>query len=165
MHGALWAESGWMCGPGSRTLQVLLVVSSLTEECTFLTNAASAFYAPLALFGHLPGREEEEMFDVRPVVSSTVECYCRDWPCTDSQAGELEEMMGRSLSLFRNIVNYTERVNAVVLNIVQQLACMFDRRAPTAGWYAGVNFMPLYKGLGSVLTTLVTLDAVSRPIL
>ena len=122
-------------------LQLMMVLTSLTEECTFLQQVASSqFYGPLSLFGHLPGKEDEEAFE----------------------AGELEEMMGRSLTLLRNVANYCDRVNMVVLNVVHQLDAIFDRRKETHRLYAGVSFVPLFKAFGGMLATLHVLDSIIK---
>ena len=62
--------------------QIMLSLASLCEECMYLESIAETrLYAPLAQFGLLPGKEDEDAFEVRAL--SPLPCVTS---CTDAVA-------------------------------------------------------------------------------
>jgi hypothetical protein len=56
-------------------VQVMMVLTSLCEECTFLKNVAEVqLYSPLHMFGALPGKEDEEAFEAGLLVCDLRGC-------------------------------------------------------------------------------------------
>ena len=71
-------------------------------------------------------------------------------------------MLGLSLPLFQEAANFCGRVNAVVLNVVQQFVSLYARDSRFAPGWSGTRLKPVLVGLGDVLSVLVTMDAIVR---
>ena len=110
-------------------LQIVISLSFLCDEFAFLVKTAETkFYPPLTLFGQFPNKVDEDEFE----------------------AGELEEIMGRSLSMFQELMHFTDRCNAVVLNAVHQLASLYDSHTQLYPVFKDVKLIPFYKVGGAV---------------
>jgi len=76
--------------------------------------------------------------------------------------GVLESMLGLSMPLFQEAANFCGRVNAVVLNAVQQFVSLYARDSRFAPGWSGTCLKPVLVALGDMLTVLVTMDAIVR---
>ena len=76
--------------------------------------------------------------------------------------GVLESMLGLTLPLLQEAANFCNRVNAVVLNVVQQFVSLYGRDSRFAPGWSGTRLKPVLLGLGDMLTVLVTMDAIVR---
>jgi WASH complex subunit 7 len=85
--------------------RIVSVLAALCEEINFLRSVAERkYFAQLSLFGHTKNDDDEELPD-----------------------GLLEAMMGRSLPLLQDCFNLANRLNAIVLNLVHQLAALYGK--------------------------------------
>ncbi len=120
--------------------KVVLVLGALCDEAAFLRERARArFYAFLSLFGH--SKEDDG---------------------ADYSEGVLEAMLGQCLPRFQDCANFCARVNALVHNILAQLAALLGKGSEFAPAWAEVRLRPVFLALGDLLTTLVTIDAIVR---
>lgn len=67
-----------------------------------------------------------------------------------------------SLPLFQEAANFCGRVNAVVLNVVQQFVSLYARDSRFAPGWGSTRLKPVLVGLGDLLAVLVTMDAIVR---
>eukprot|EP00760_Papus_ankaliazontas_P025753 PhM_4_TR286/c0_g15_i1/m.80545/K18465/MRT43, SWIP; WASH complex subunit 7 len=125
--------------------RILLVLSSLQSEMATLQDEAREVLIPaLALFGE----------------SSDISSAAK----TSALASE-ELFFPRMMPVLMDLWNYRERCTEVVRNVVQQFACIYDEKNRKRGVltpYLSVHFTPVWRGLGSLIATLVTMDEIIR---
>jgi WASH complex subunit 7 len=119
--------------------KILLVISVLCDEMKQLKELAEEkIYPPLSIFGDSVNEQLEE--------------------------GEKQLMFGRSIPLLMDVWNYCERVNAVVTNVVRQLASIYNiKNTKTRNGlnsYLNVHFLPVYASLADLLSVMITLDEI-----
>lgn len=120
--------------------KVILVLGALCDESAYLKqHARETFYGFLSLFG-----------------------LSRDDDGAEYTEGVLEAMLGSCLPTFQNCANMCERINALVLNTLQQLAALYGRGSEFAPAWAEVRLRPVMYALGDLLTILITIDAIVR---
>jgi hypothetical protein len=71
-------------------------------------------------------------------------------------------MLGLSMPLFQEAANFCGRVNAVVLNVIQQFVALYARESRFAAGWSGVKLKPVLLALGDLLHAVVTMDAIVR---
>lgn len=124
--------------------KVILVMTSLIQEAGDLVDEAKAKIFPaLSTYGEQP--EGKSMRD-----------------------GELQLTFGRMLPLFMDMWTFVDRTYNVVENIIRQLASIYsdrNRRRPERkglAAYQAVHFFDVWRAVGDLLGTLITLDEMVR---
>ena len=73
--------------------------------------------------------------------------------------GEEEEQIGRMLHFFQDLSNFVDRINSVVLSIVQQLTSLYQaRQRMYISTFRHVHLKPVFASLSAVIRVLMTLD-------
>jgi WASH complex subunit 7 len=118
--------------------KVITVFSFLCDEVAELKHTAEdSFYGPLLIFGEPAHNDDRDFLD-----------------------GEEELQMGRTLHFFQDLGNFVDRLNGVTVNIIHQLASLQQTgRKIYQSTFRNVELLPVYEALGTVLTILITLDA------
>jgi hypothetical protein len=120
--------------------KIMLVFGALCDESAFIkAKAHERFYAILSLFAH--SKEDEG---------------------ADYTEGVLEAMVGKCLPVFQDCANLCDRINALVLNLLQQVAALYGKGSEFAPAWTEVRLRPVFLALGDLLTVLITLDAIIR---
>lgn len=119
--------------------KVLTVFSVLCDEISELkVTVEDNFYPALIMFGQARHGEE-----------STV------------KAGDDEMYLGRMLAFFQDISNFVDRCNAITLNMIHQLASLYQSFQKL--WKSTFNLVhlyPVFDALASLLGILITIDAI-----
>ena len=73
--------------------------------------------------------------------------------------GEEEEQIGRMLHFFQDLSNFVDRINSVVLSIVQQLTSLYQaRQRMYISTFRHVHLKPVFASLSAIVRVLMTLD-------
>lgn len=131
--------------------KVLIVFTYLSEEIASLKDIAeSKFYRPLLMFGQLP-LSVPSVENENKITDSSQEL---------SQTGRKERMLGKFLPFLQELSNFIGRCNAVLLNFIQQISALTNQKNPLyRSTFNHTHLVSLFYSLGSLLTVLITLDA------
>eukprot|EP00735_Rhodelphis_limneticus_P013774 TRINITY_DN7727_c0_g1::TRINITY_DN7727_c0_g1_i1::g.8316::m.8316 TRINITY_DN7727_c0_g1::TRINITY_DN7727_c0_g1_i1::g.8316 ORF type:complete len:1220 (+),score=387.87,sp/Q2M389/WASC4_HUMAN/40.43/0.0,WASH-7_mid/PF14744.1/3.7e+03,WASH-7_mid/PF14744.1/2.5e-148,WASH-7_N/PF14745.1/6.7e-108,WASH-7_N/PF14745.1/1.1e-06,WASH-7_C/PF14746.1/1.1e-61 TRINITY_DN7727_c0_g1_i1:76-3660(+) len=122
--------------------KVMIVMSYLVWEAEELKRLApSKFYAPLMLFGELPGNDTDNPVE-----------------------GDLQISMGRMLPLMRDLSFFLKRVMSLATNTLFQICSLTDEGKAGISYnkhyFRGANLICLFRALGQLLTILITVDEI-----
>lgn len=121
--------------PLSSILMVLSAIGIEIEE--YKDMIPTRFYAPLCVFGEVAGQVEE----------------------SSSKPGEEELQIARMLPFFMDLFNFTSRLNALCINLVHQLAALFDSNSKIyKSTFRNVHLSSSFESLASLLSMLACLD-------
>lgn len=117
--------------------RVMVVFAYLCDEVQYLEQTAEeTFYGPLLVFGEAAHDDESEL-----------------------KMGEEEEQIGRMLHFFQDLSNFVDRLNSVVLSIVQQMTSLYQaRQRMYISTFKFVHMKPVFSALGDCIRVLMTLD-------
>ena len=117
--------------------RVMVVFAYLCDEVKYLEQTAEdTFYGPLLVFGEAAHDDE-----------------------SDLKMGEEEEQIGRMLHFFQDLSNFVDRINSVVLSIVQQMTSLYQaRQRMYISTFKFVHMKPVFSALGDCIRVLMTLD-------
>ena len=117
--------------------RVVVVFAYLCDEVKYLEQTAEdTFYGPLLVFGEAAHDDESEL-----------------------KMGEEEEQIGRMLHFFQDLSNFVDRINSVVLSIVQQMTSLYQaRQRMYISTFKFVHLKPIFSALGHLIRVLMTLD-------
>ena len=117
--------------------RVMVVFAYLCDEVQYLEQTAEeTFYGPLLVFGEAAHDDESEL-----------------------KMGEEEEQIGRMLHFFQDLSNFVDRINSVVLSIVQQMTSLYQaRQRMYISTFKFVHMKPVFSALGDCIRVLMTLD-------
>lgn len=91
-------------------------------------------------------------------------CIFGEFVGDQMEEGEKQLQFGRSIPLLMDLWNYCERVNAVITNVIQQMAAIYNGRnvKEKTGMlsYLNVHFLPVFSSLADLLTVMITLDEI-----
>eukprot|EP00299_Pterocystis_sp_00344_P018480 c9221_g1_i1.p1 GENE.c9221_g1_i1~~c9221_g1_i1.p1 ORF type:complete len:1167 (-),score=295.14 c9221_g1_i1:59-3418(-) len=120
---------------------VLMVISALCIEVDeHKRMVADRFYAPLTIFGDCPALMKEDG-SLRP--------------------GDEEMQLARMLPVFMDLYNFTSRLNGLCINLVHQLAALYDTNQKIyRSTFCHVHLRSAFEALATLLTMLATLDEV-----
>ncbi|XP_023222014.1 WASH complex subunit 4-like [Centruroides sculpturatus] len=78
------------------------------------------------------------------------------------QEGDAQIAIGRIISVMQELSCFVNRCNLVVKNTIHQMASLYtnNKNGPTLIDVTDVHFQTVYKHLGELLTTLITLDEI-----
>lgn len=119
--------------------KVVMVFTYLNNEMNDLCIIAEQeFFAQLIIFGESPAAIPKKM-----------------------KAGEKELYLGRQLPFLQELANFIDRSYAVVVNTVQQLACLYNAKEKLfQSTFRNVIMTPVYSNLAKLLRALITLDSI-----
>eukprot|EP01129_Flabellula_baltica_P015634 TRINITY_DN8032_c0_g1_i1.p1 TRINITY_DN8032_c0_g1~~TRINITY_DN8032_c0_g1_i1.p1 ORF type:complete len:1108 (-),score=219.26 TRINITY_DN8032_c0_g1_i1:5-3328(-) len=120
--------------PNEQIKKVLLIFGSLCHEMVFLTNEAKEkFYPGILLFGQIDNFEE----------------------------GDSQVAIGKMIPFFVDMVNFVNRCNVVVKNLMQQLNRLYNPRSQLFNdYFKKVKLRMVFKYLGDLLRVLDTFDVI-----
>ncbi|GAB5370806.1 hypothetical protein AAMO2058_001524900 [Amorphochlora amoebiformis] len=125
--------------------KIVIVFAHLCKEIRKLVELGEKrYYGALVMFGH---RDQEENGEGK---QSSAE---------DEITPEME--MGQFIPFFQDLVNYINRAQAVIKNVVCQFACLYHARQKLyITTFKNVRLTPIFESLGSLCRVLVTFDAI-----
>jgi len=132
--------------------KIVIVFAHLCEEMREMEHLAERrFYGVLAMFGH---RDEEDGEDKKHSSSDQADADI-------APKIEPEGEMGMFLPFFQDLVNFIERAQAVIQNVICQLACLYHARQKLyMTTFKNVMLLPLFERLGGLCRVLVTMDVI-----
>ncbi|RLN59422.1 hypothetical protein BBP00_00006505 [Phytophthora kernoviae] len=119
--------------------KVFTVFSVLCDEISELkVTVEDNFYPALIMFGQARHGEEGEV-----------------------KGGEDEVHIGRMLAFFQDISNFVDRCNAITINMVHQLASLYQSfQKLWKSTFKLVHLHPVFDALASLLEVMITIDAI-----
>lgn len=80
------------------------------------------------------------------------------------QEGDAQIAIGRIISIMQELSCFVNRCNLVIKNTIHQMASLYsnNKNGPTLIDVTDVHFQTVYKHLGELLTTLITLDEIIK---
>lgn len=125
--------------------KVLTVFAVLCDEISELkVTVEDTFYPALSMFGqphHGQGESEEDKQE------------------GVHKAGESEVFIGRMLPFFQDLSNFVDRCNAITLNILHQLASLYQNYQKLwKSTFKMVHLHPVFDALASLLEVMITID-------
>nr|CCA26974.1 KIAA1033 putative [Albugo laibachii Nc14] len=126
--------------------KVLTVFAVLCDEISELkVTVENTFYPALSMFGQ-PYHGQSEMEDDKQERSH--------------KAGEAELSIGRMLPFFQDLSNLVDRCNAITLNILHQLASLYQNYQKLwKSTFKMVHLHPVFDALASLLEVMITIDS------
>ena len=137
--------------------KVTTVFSSLSQEMITLKKIAkNEFYHPLTMFGVIP---IDDGNDRLPEFGSESTTNNNNNDTTDT----IEIQLGRFLPFLQKLCNFVHRINAVVKNVIEQLAYLYHPKQKIyMSTYKNVQMDYVLDRLSQTLTILVTFDQIVR---
>ncbi|KAJ4462623.1 putative WASH complex subunit 4 [Paratrimastix pyriformis] len=138
--------------------RVMKVFSALAFEIKELEKTAhDKFYPAITLFGR--GLKDPTKEPLPPGVTGDKALVLRH-QIEIQRESELAVEMGRLLPTLVELQFFVTRCHGLVLNLVQQLAALhFQRQKLWSDSFCNIQLLTAWESLGSVLSVLVTLDA------
>ena len=122
--------------------KVVTVLAHVCDEIEQLKmEAQEELYPGIAVFGDTPDAKDED-------------------DSVRLRNGKAEQFMGTSLKFFQRVSNFAERCNELVVNLVQQLASLWQQNFATN--FINVRLVQVVESISDVLQVLITLDHVMQ---
>jgi WASH complex subunit 7 len=137
---------------GSRVSKVISVFAVLIQEIQSLKlQAESKFYGPLTMYAHR--MEPLTAEDCDPNDSKFLKSSAKQRQLTP------EEQMGFFLPVLQDLVNFVQRLKAVLNNYILQLNCLYSETNQLyLSTFKTVEFDYVFQSLGELLLIPITLD-------
>ena len=122
--------------------KIVIVLAHVCDEVEQLKmEAQEELYPAVAVFGDSPNSKDEE-------------------DSVRLRNGLAEKYMGTSLQFFQRVSNFAERCNELVVNLVQQLASLWQQNFQTN--FINVRLTQVISSISDILQILITLDTVIK---
>ena len=122
--------------------KIVTVLAHVCDEIEQLKmEAQEELYPGIAVFGDSPSGKDED-------------------DSTRFRNGKGEKYMGTALKFFQRVSNFAERCNELVVNLVQQLAAVWQQNFTTN--FINVRLLQVVQSISDVLLILITLDSVIK---